>query len=134
MLLVPAAIAVQAPSGLPQTSAAIDIDASTVDGRISSLLYGQFIEFMFEGVKYGLHAEMIRDRGFEETPDSTGLSRYWQRYPDNRVDDYAMSFARDDQVAYPEVKSSEGTTGGHSMRSLTHVFSDVRSSSPPGAF
>ena len=36
----------------------IDIDASAVDGRISPLLYGQFIEFMFEGVKYGLHAEM----------------------------------------------------------------------------
>jgi alpha-N-arabinofuranosidase len=117
VLLLPAAIAVQPPSRpTPQTSPAVDIDASTVDGKISPLLYGQFIEFMFEGVKYGLHAEMIRDRGFEEAPDSTGLSRYWQRYPDDRVDDYAMSFKRDDGVAYPEVKPSEGTTGGHSMR------------------
>jgi alpha-N-arabinofuranosidase len=117
VLLVAAAIAVQAPSGpTPQASPAVEVDASMVDGRISPVLYGQFIEFMFEGVKYGLHAEMIRDRGFEETPDATGLSRYWQRYPDDRVDDYAMSFKRDDGVAYPEVKPSEATTGGHSMR------------------
>ncbi len=99
-----------------QTAATIEIDASRVEGRISPLLYGQFIEFMFEGVKYGLHAELIRDRGFEEAPDSTGLSRHWQRYPDDRVDDYAMSFHHDAGVAYPEVKKSEGTTGGHSMR------------------
>ena len=99
-----------------QTTATIEIDASNVEGQISPLLYGQFIEFMFEGVKSGLHAELLRDRGFEMTPDSTGLSRHWQRYPDDRVDDYAMSFHHDDSVAYPEVKPSDGTTGGHSMR------------------
>ena len=99
-----------------QTAATIEIDASAVEGRISPLLYGQFIEFMFEGVKYGLHAELIRDRGFEEAPDSTGLSRHWQRYPDDRLDDYAISLHQDAGVAYPEVKKSEGTTGGHAMR------------------
>jgi len=51
-----------------QAAATIEIDASRVEGRISPLLYGQFVEFMFEGVKYGLHAELIRDRGFEEAP------------------------------------------------------------------
>ena len=71
---------------------------------------------MFEGIKCGLHAELIRDRGFEEAPDSTGLSRHWQRYPDDRIDDYAMSLHHDAGVAYPEVKKSEGTTGGHSLR------------------
>ena len=71
---------------------------------------------MFEGVKYGLHAEMIRDRGFEEAPDSTGLSRHWQRYPDDRNDDYAMSLRHDADVAYPRCKQSDGTTGGHSLR------------------
>jgi alpha-N-arabinofuranosidase len=99
-----------------QTTATIDIDVSAVEGQISPLLYGQFIEFMFEGVKSGLEAELLRDRGFEMAPDSTGLSRHWQRYPDDRVDDYAMSLHHDDGVAYPEVKPSEGTTGGHSMR------------------
>ena len=38
----------------------------TVEGRISPLLYGQFIEFMYEGIKRGLHAELIRNRSFEE--------------------------------------------------------------------
>jgi len=99
-----------------QTTATIEIDTSAVEGQISPLLYGQFVEFMFEGVKSGLHAELLRDRGFEQTPDSTGLSRDWQRYPDDRLDDYAMSFHRDDGVAYPGVKTSDGTTGGHSMR------------------
>jgi alpha-N-arabinofuranosidase len=115
----PLALALAGPAvrgSTQQTAATIEIDASTVEGRISPLLYGQFIEFMFEGVKYGLHAELIRDRGFEEAPDSTGLSRHWQRYPDDRLDDYAMSLHHDAGVAYFEVKTSEGTTGGHSMR------------------
>ena len=32
-----------------------------VEGRISPLLYGQFLEFMFEGIKGGLHAELMRE-------------------------------------------------------------------------
>src|SRR5437868_4170309 len=50
-------------------SASIEIDARKVENRISPLLYGQFIEHMFEGVKFGLHAELLRDRSFEEAPN-----------------------------------------------------------------
>ena len=66
----PLALALAGPPGggsTQQTAATIEIDASTVEGRISPLLYGQFIEFMFEGVKSGLHAELLRDRGFSDS-------------------------------------------------------------------
>ena len=69
--------------------ASITIDSRKVENQISPLLYGQFIEHMFEGVKYGLHAELLRDRSFEESPNAIGLPRYWERYPDDRADDYA---------------------------------------------
>ena len=65
------------PPGASATAAAvhIDIDAGHVEGRISPLLYGQFMEFMFEGIKGGLHAELLRNRSFEEDPNVIGLSR-----------------------------------------------------------
>src|SRR5467141_2311902 len=55
----------------------IDIRADQVEGQISPQLYGQFDEFMFEGVKRGLTAELIRDRSFDEAPNAIGLPRYW---------------------------------------------------------
>ena len=76
----------------PQATARIVVDASRVEAEISPLLYGQFAEFMFEGVKGGLHAELLRNRGFEEAANAIGLSRYWERYPDDRNDDYGLSF------------------------------------------
>jgi alpha-L-arabinofuranosidase len=92
-----------------QTSqkASITIDARKIENRISPLLYGQFLEFMYEGIKRGLHAELIRNRSFEEPPNVIGLSRNWDRYPDDRNDDYALAFHWDDQFAYPN---------GHSLR------------------
>ncbi len=72
--------------------ATISIDAGKVEGNISPMLYGQFDEFMFEGVKGGLHAELIRDRSFEATPNAIGLPRYWEREPDDRNDDPALHF------------------------------------------
>ena len=81
--------------------ATVVIDARRVEGPISPLLYGQFAEFMFEGVKGGLHAELVRNRGFEEPPNAIGLSRHWERYPDDRNDDYGLAFGWDDQVSYP---------------------------------
>ena len=72
---------------------------------------------MFEGIKGGLHAELIRNRGFEEAPDSTGLSRHWERYPDDRIDDYGIvAPPRRRTWRIPSAKQSEGTTGGHSLR------------------
>jgi alpha-N-arabinofuranosidase len=94
-------------------TASITIDARKVENRISPLLYGQFLEFMFEGIKGGLQAEMIRNRSFEESANAIGLSRNWDRYPDDRNDDYALSFAWDDGVAYPERKNE---TKEHSLR------------------
>ena len=114
-LTLATALAGQLPSSTPLT-VDIDIDATSAEGRISPLLYGQFIEFMFEGVKYGLHAEVLRDRGFEDAASQAGLSPSWKRYPDDRDDDYALSARRDDEMAYPDTQRSDGTTGGHSLR------------------
>jgi alpha-N-arabinofuranosidase len=86
--------------GQSSAIARIVVDASRVEGQISPLLYGQFAEFMFEGIKGGLHAELLRDRGFEEAPNALGLPRNWERYPDDRNDDYGISFRWDDSVAY----------------------------------
>ena len=96
-----------------QATASITIDAGKVENKISPLLYGQFMEFMFEGIKRGLQAELIRDRSFEEAPNVIGLSRNWERYPDDRNDDYALAFTWDDQFPYPSRKSE---TKEHSLR------------------
>src|SRR5262245_45375905 len=101
--------------------ASITIDSRKVENQISPLLYGQFIEHMFQGVKYGLHAELLRDRSFEESPNAIGLPRYWDRYPDDREDDYALTFHWDASVSYPakrtlEVASNEKPTPEHSLR------------------
>ncbi len=99
-------------------TASITIDARKVENRISPLLYGQFLEFMYEGIKGGLHAELIRNRSFEEPPNVIGLSRNWDRYPDDRNDDYALSFHWDDQFAYPQQRKIkiESETKEHSLR------------------
>ena len=92
-------------------AASIAIDARKVENRISPLLYGQFLEFMYEGVKGGLHAELIRNRSFEEPPNAIGLSRNWERYPDDRNDDYGLTSHWDSQFAYPQQRKNE-----HSLR------------------
>ena len=73
---------------------------------------------MFEGVKRGLHAELIRNRSFEEPPNAIGLSRNWERYPDDRNDDYALTFHWDNQFAYPPQRKIEIENGAneHSLR------------------
>jgi len=92
--------------GLENAAAAsITILADKVEGRVSPTLYGQFDEFMYEAVKFGLNAEMVRDRGFEELPNAIGLPRYWERDPDDRNDDSALHFHWDDSVAYPASRS-----------------------------
>jgi alpha-N-arabinofuranosidase len=91
-------------------TASINIDTGRVENRISPLLYGQFMEFMYEGIKGGLHAELIRNRSFEEPANVIGLSRNWERYPDDRNDDYGLSFVWDDQSSYPPQRKE------HSLR------------------
>jgi alpha-L-arabinofuranosidase len=103
-----------------QTAATISIDARRIENRISPLLYGQFLEFMYEGIKGGLHAELIRNRSFEESPNVIGLSRYWERYPDDRNDDYALAFRWEQEFAYPQqrkikIENTERETKEHSV-------------------
>src|SRR5687767_7050123 len=98
---------VASPGGQTGDRATVAIDAAKVENRISPRLYGQFAEFMFENIKFGLHAELLRNRGFEETASAIGLSRHWERHPDDRNDD-GIRFAWDDAVAYP-APSAPGT-------------------------
>ncbi|HEX7317198.1 MAG TPA: alpha-L-arabinofuranosidase C-terminal domain-containing protein [Pyrinomonadaceae bacterium] len=95
--------------------ASVRIDARRVENRISPLLYGQFLEFMYEGMKYGLHAELLRDRGFEEAPNALGLPRHWERYPDDRNDDYGLAFKWDDSAHYPSQRTVKIDTGEKSV-------------------
>src|SRR2546421_8240239 len=96
--------------------ATISIDASKVEGNINPMLYGQFDEFMFEGVKGGLYAELIRDRSFEQPPNAIGLSRYWERDPDDRNDDPGLSFQWDNSIFYPNAPNPATETAHHSVR------------------
>jgi len=70
--------------------AEIRIDASRRLNPISPLLYGHFAEFMFEDIKSGLWAELIANRGFEVVAPPPSAAQYWERYPDNRNDDYVF--------------------------------------------
>jgi alpha-L-arabinofuranosidase len=107
-------------SGQTGDEASIAIDASTVETRISPHLYGQFAEFMFENIKSGLHAELIRNRGFEQAPNTIGLSRFWEREPDDRNDDPALRFHWDATVSYPPdgapQPAADDRRTGHSLR------------------
>src|SRR5882762_5764636 len=94
----------------------IDIRAEQVEGQISPLLYGQFDEIMFEGVKRGLTAELIRDRGFDEPPNAIGLPRDWAREPDDRNDDPGLHFGWDDAVYYAVRHDFVPAPAEHSLR------------------
>ena len=103
----------------PAHRASVTIDAGKVDGTISPMLYGQFLEHMFQCIKFGLHAELIRDRGFEDEPNVLGLPRYWEPYPDGR-NDVGMSFVSDQSVSYPGRPNPESGLREHSLRIDTH--------------
>ena len=93
-------------------SASLTIDASKVENILSPSLYGQFAEFMFEDIKGGLYAELLRDRGFDEAPNALGLPRYWERDPDDRDDDSNLKFNWDATV-YSPVHSDQNTLPAH---------------------
>lgn len=116
--LVVVLVAAPRPAAAQGAAAArLTIDLSRPEARVSPLLFGQFLEFMFEGIKGGLHAELLRDRGFEEAPNAIGLPRPWERYPDDRDDDYALAFRWDDSVAYPVRRDTlTGMGRGHALR------------------
>jgi alpha-N-arabinofuranosidase len=86
-------------------------------------LYGQFAEFMFQDIKGGLHAELLRDRGFDEAPNALGLPRYWERDPDDRDDDAALNFTWDASI-YPLVHSDQYTLPSHHSLQITIARND----------
>lgn len=98
------------------SEATVSIDASTVEGEISPILYGQFDEFMFGGVKGGLSAELVQDRSFDGAPNAIGLPRYWERDPDDRNDDPALHFSWDAEVFYPPTRPATTDVSDHSLR------------------
>jgi alpha-N-arabinofuranosidase len=106
---------VASPRGQAGDEASIAIDAAKVEHRISPRLYGQFAEFMFENVKFGMHAELLRNRGFEETASVIGLPRHWDRYPDDRNDD-GIRFAWDESEAYRAAHAADPKVLEHSLR------------------
>jgi len=97
-------------------TAALKIDANKIENVISPLLYGQFAEFMYQDIKGGLSAELIRDRGFDEQPNALGLPRYWERDPDDRNDDAAMHFAWDADMYLPAESDQNTLPSQHSLR------------------
>ena len=104
-------------SATAQTAiATLDIDANKVENTLSPTLYGQFAEFMFEDIKGGLSAELIRDRGFDEQPNSLGLPRYWERDPDDRNDDGEMRFTWDADTYLPVRMNQNALPSQHSLR------------------
>lgn len=98
------------------TKATLTIDAGKVMNALAPTLYGQFTEFMFEDIKRGLSAELIRDRGFDEPPNALGLSRDWERDPDDRNDDGAMHFAWDPDTFLPARDAQNTLPAQHSLR------------------
>jgi alpha-N-arabinofuranosidase len=98
------------------TTATLTIDAAKIENVISPTLYGQFAEFMFQDIKSGLSAELVRDRGFDESPDALGLPRHWERDPDDRNDDDAMQFAWDSRVYTPVDGDANTLATQHSLR------------------
>jgi alpha-L-arabinofuranosidase len=103
-------------------TASLTIDASKIENRISSTLYGQFAEFMFEDIKGSLYAELVRDRGFDESPNALGLPRYWERIPDDRNDDGDMKFAWDAGVYSPARGDENPIPSQHSLQ--VHITRD----------
>jgi alpha-L-arabinofuranosidase len=102
---------------MPPLTASVRIDATKVANRISPRLYGHFLEYMFEGIKFGLHAELLKNRGFEDAANASGLPRDWEREPNDRNDDRETTFARDADVAYAAQETPfPADASAHSLR------------------
>jgi alpha-N-arabinofuranosidase len=96
--------------------ATITVDASRVENHISPRMYASFVEMMGEDVKWGMTAEMVHDRSFEEAPNYLGLPAAWQLEPDERNDNVgAIRFMQTVDEAYPQT-SMIGNAPQHSLR------------------
>jgi alpha-N-arabinofuranosidase len=101
-------------------SSHIIIDATQAPSPVSRYLHGQFIEYMFQGIKDGLDAELLHNRSFEGVADEIGLTRYWWRDPDTRNDDFRIRFKQSTEHHGPPLTDSdppvERTLNGHSLQ------------------
>ncbi len=94
----------------------VAIDASRVENHISPRMYASFVEMMGEDVKWGMTAEMVHDRSFEESPNYLGLPADWKLEPDERNDNVgAIRFVQTSDEAYPRT-SVIGDAAQHSLR------------------
>ena len=88
-------------------TATITVDTTRVENHVSPRMYASFVEMMAEDVKWGLTAEMVHDRSFEEAPDYLGLPAGWQLEPDERNDNVgAIRFAQTSDEAYPRTNAA----------------------------
>jgi alpha-N-arabinofuranosidase len=100
----------------PARTATVTVDASRVENHVSSGMYAAFVEMMAEDVKWGMTAEMLHDRSFEEPADYLGLPARWQFEPDERNDiGGAIRFMATTDEAYPKVNAATGAAE-HSLR------------------
>ena len=99
----------------PQT-AVVMVDARRVQNHVSPRMYASFVEMMAEDVKWGLTAEMLHDRSFEEAANYLGLPAGWQLEPDERNDNVgAIRFLPTMDEAYPRINQATGAAE-HSLR------------------
>ncbi len=90
-------------------TATIRVDTSRVENHVSPRMYGAFVEMMAEDVKWGMTAEMVHDRSFEQAPDYLGLPADWRLEPDERNDNVgAIRFAPTTDEAYPRTDTATG--------------------------
>ena len=100
----------------PLETATITVDATKVENHISPRMYASFVEMMAEDVKWGMTAEMVHDRSFEEAPDYLGLPAGWRLEPDERNDNVgAIKFMQSTAEAYPRTNQATGAPE-HSLR------------------
>ena len=97
-------------------TATIVVDAAQLENHVSPRMYASFVEMMAEDVKWGMTAEMIHDRSFEEAPNYMGLPASWRLEPDERNDNVgAIQFAQSTDEAYPKT-SIVDNSAEHALR------------------
>ena len=102
--------------GAAAQQATITIDSAIVENHVSPRMYAAFVEMMAEDVKWGMTAEMIHDRSFEEAPNYLGLPAHWQLEPDERNDNVtAIQFAQTTDEAYPKLSRADHSSE-HALR------------------
>ena len=88
-------------------AATIKVGTTRVVNHVSPRMYASFVEMMAEDVKWGMTAEMVHDRSFEEAPDYLGLPAEWQLEPDERNDNVgAIRFTPTTEEAYPRINAA----------------------------